>query len=1386
MPASAGTGSVSPAACTKGPNGHPVNCPRPVPASKLPAGAKNQAVVTQAVTDPAPLVDTRTWTTAGGNTFPGAEVPFGMVQWSPDTMPGRSAGGGYTFGNTSTTGYSLTHISGPGCGAAGDVPMLPMTGPLPGGDPNDVTTRFSNDGEIAQAGYYSARSNQPNPITSEFTATPHSAMGRFTYPASTQAGFLIKLMDSQNGDWGETAQIVNDHEVAGSDTSGHFCGEVDNDGQIQEYTVHFDITFDRPFTASQVVMQSGSPAAVYLTFDTTGDPVVQAKVGISYISDDNARLNWQTDNPDWDFAGIKSTAQSAWNTLLGRIQVSGGSFAQTQQFYSNLYKAFIQPNITSDVNGEYMGADIKAHRIGAEQHDQYGIFSGWDTYHSLSQLQAMLDPAAASDHAQSLLNYYSQDKILQQWGYLHLNNYVMVGDPAQSIIADYYAFGARDFDTAEALRVMLAQATTVNAVRPGEALEEKYGYLPEDAKYGCCNPHGFVPTLLEYNSQDLALSFFARALGDGKNADMLEARANNWQNVFNLSNNLLNGRSTDGSFAPGVTPTSTTRYVEGTAYEYLWNVPNNYAGLFSALGGKSKVVPALREFLSQPSGFGMHAYLTNEFGFGEQYALNYAQDPAGTQQAVNHIRNTMYQPGPSGLLDNDDLGANSSASVWEMLGMYPENSGSNNLVFNGPGFPHAAISLPNGKTITINAPGASPTTFYVQNLKLNGSPYHKLYVPFSTLAAGATLDWTLGTSPSTWGNAVQDAPPSYRRGEQPVLAAVDPGNLVLQPGASATVTLQLANVSDTYQTVSWTASADRGLTVSPAQGSLTLASSRRASRQVTVAAAADAAGGRRSVTFHITTAGGEQRTVALGVAVATRGELWPYYTNAGITDDNDTSAATYDGGGWSYSAQALAAQGVTPGSTVTVNGIDYAWPDVPVATLDNIEAAGQTVPLAPPAHASKIGLLGSSTNAGSAGAGGTATITYTDGTTSQFTAGFSDWTLGAGGFPPLPGNITAVTMPYRNYTGNLRDNVDTHVFAMEAPVSVAKTVASITLPAATGGDMHVFAITLPPAPARAVTLSPPAQTGGGRVGTDATYPVHLTNAGYQADSYTISSSSNWAASSYDSSCTTPLSTTVTQQPGESVDLCVKVSVPASAANGDTGDTTITATSTTDSSVSAVAQLTTIAVSVDTLVVDGDMGGPNAESYYENALSTDGVAYSYWDLSADPTLPLSMLTSHKNVVWFTGNAYPGPVTPYESQLAAFLDAGGRLFMSGQDILDQSAGTTPFVHDYLHVNWDGSEAQNDKPTADVHGVPGNAVTNGIGAIALDHSALGSAYEDQITPITPATAAFTDDTSAPDALTVTAGGYKVVFLAFPFEAYGTATDKADLMNRVLAYLS
>jgi hypothetical protein len=217
-------------------------------------------------------------------------------------------------------------------------------------------------------------------------------------------------------------------------------------------------------------------------------------------------------------------------------------------------------------------------------------------------------------------------------------------------------------------------------------------------------------------------------------------------------------------------------------------------------------------------------------------------------------------------------------------------------------------------------------------------------------------------------------------------------------------------------------------------------------------------------------------------------------------------------------------------------------------------------------------------------------------------------------------------------------------------------------------------------------------------------------------------------------------------------------------------------------------LKTIAVSKNTLLVDEDGNGPDVQAIYTAALNANGVSFATWDLAADPNLPAGYLRAHKTVIWFTGNSYPGPILPYEAVLKSFLDGGGNLFMSGQDLLDQAAGTTPFVHDYLHVTWDGTESQNDKATASVTSVAGNPVTNGIGTVPLNHAILGANFEDEITPNGGALAAFLDDgvakgTPGPDALTFS-GGYKVVFLAFPLEAYGSAAQKADLIARTLTF--
>jgi uncharacterized repeat protein (TIGR01451 family) len=329
----------------------------------------------------------------------------------------------------------------------------------------------------------------------------------------------------------------------------------------------------------------------------------------------------------------------------------------------------------------------------------------------------------------------------------------------------------------------------------------------------------------------------------------------------------------------------------------------------------------------------------------------------------------------------------------------------------------------------------------------------------------------------------------------------------------------------------------------------------------------------------------------------------------------------------------------------------------------------------------------------------------------------------------------------------------------------------------------------------AVSLAPASQTNGGVGPTDVDYHVTLTNGGFQDDTYDLASSGSAAGftvSFLDSTCTTP-ATSVPVASGDSADVCVRVHIDSATTGKSVAS--VTATSEADSTVSASGTVTTIGVGPnDTLLVDEDGNAPDTQSAYTTALSSAGIPFEVWDLKSDgATLPQAFLLDFKNVVWYTGNAYPDPIGPYESELEAFLDqtGGGHLFMSGQDILDQAAGQASFFSDYVHLSWDGSETQNDKKTNTVTGVSGNPVTNGIGSIPLDHTVLGATFEDEITPIDSAMPAFMDDgtatgTSAPDALTYDngTGSYKVVFLAFPFEAYGTATDKSDLVTKVYGF--
>ncbi|MEU0038354.1 lectin [Streptomyces sp. NPDC006333] len=757
-----------------------------------PASAAEKAAL---VTSPATVVNPFIGTSNQADDFPGADVPFGMVQWSPDT-PSRPSGGGYEYNDSSITGFSLTHIAGPGCGAAGDIPVLPTVGTVNTG----ATDAFSHANESASAGSYKVALN--NQVTTELTTTTRSGMARFTFPSSSQANLIFKLTGSQNGASSTQFTKVSNTEVSGQVTSGHFCGAGNT------YSVYFDMVFDQPFTSQgasvaktsaatpvkpgtasknaaekpdkpvlhgktptatdpKTAKGSASPNAAasngYVTFNTTTNPVVQAKVGISYVSVANATANRTAENTGWDFNATRTAAQNAWNSALGKIQIAGGTAAQQQSFYTALYHSLLHPNVISDTNGQYYGFDGRTHTVDTGHRAAYANYSGWDIYRSQAQLEALVAPQVASDTAQSMVDDYAQTGVFPKWSESNGESYVMVGDPADAILADYYAFGARDFDTTTALADMVKQASTANNDRPGLNYLNAPGYMPHDGSYGCCNFYGPVATTLEYNTADFAISAMAGALGDTGNQKTYANRAQGWRNVLNPASGFVEPRNAGGSWTGGFDPTSGTDMVEADSWIYTGMVPFNIGGLARAKGGNTAMNHYLDTVLRSYTGDKGYAWVGNEPSIELPWEYDYTGQPYKTQGTVRAIQDQIWANTPGGLADgNDDLGAMSAWYVWSALGMYPETPGTSDLALGSPLFTQAVVTLPSGGTLTVNGNGAADNAPYVQSATWNGTAWNNAFAPTTAITAGGTLNYTLGTSANTsWATAASAAPPSY-------------------------------------------------------------------------------------------------------------------------------------------------------------------------------------------------------------------------------------------------------------------------------------------------------------------------------------------------------------------------------------------------------------------------------------------------------------------------------------------------------------------------------------------------------------------------------------------------------------------------------------------------
>ncbi|HEY0757039.1 MAG TPA: GH92 family glycosyl hydrolase [Ktedonobacteraceae bacterium] len=697
-----------------------------------------------------------------GNVFPGALVPHGMVQWSPDTTTGP---GGYRYNQSVFNGFSLTHFSGRGCSAYQDFPFLPYVGSLSPDLPfafANYATPFSHLQEMAMPGYYSVYLPKEN-VKVELTATLRSGFGRFTYPASPQASMFINAGGSANGDTasGTGMQIIGNHEVTGEASSGHFCH-----GSANTYTLYFAVQFDQPFRSQGTwqgtslqegsLQSSGSQSGAYLQFDTTHNRVVQARVGLSFVSVNNALLNLQEESPTWNFNTVRAQARAAWDSKLGLIQVQGGSMAEEQTFYTALYHTFIHPNVFSDVNGEYIGFDKKIHQ--AQGYTQYENFPGWDMYRSLIPLQAILEPQVVGNMLQSLIADAQQGGGgLPRWEVANSNSCGMVGDSMDVVIATSYALGVRNFDTQGALYAM-QQGAADGATKSASCIQREglKDYLSKGYVTTSISASGAVT--LEYALDDYAIGQFATALGNLKTAQRYLKRAQNWQKLFDADTGYMVPRTSDGTFLQDFAPQNTTGFAESSSATYTWMVPQDLRGLIDKMGGNQQAVTRLDRFFQKLNDgpASLYAFMGNEPGFGVPWVYDFAGRPDRLQGLIRRIQTQLFDTTPGGLPGNDDGGAMSSWYIFSALGFYPEIPGVAGFALGSPLFSFARLHLAGGAVLDITGRGATDQHPYVQSLSVNQRAWNNPWLPWSSMQNGGSLAFELDSQINlTWYAPIQ-------------------------------------------------------------------------------------------------------------------------------------------------------------------------------------------------------------------------------------------------------------------------------------------------------------------------------------------------------------------------------------------------------------------------------------------------------------------------------------------------------------------------------------------------------------------------------------------------------------------------------------------------------
>lgn len=709
-------------------------------------------------------------TDAHGHTYPGALVPYGMVQLSPDTdTEDWDWCSGYHASDNSIMGFSHTHVSGTGVGEMGDILFMPITGEIkfePGTKDNpDIgyRSRFSKGSEVAKPGYYSVNLDDYG-IKAELTASKRVGFHKYSFLENKEEGKIIIDLDHgiQDNTVKSYLKVLDKNKISGYRHSTGF---------IKNQHIYFYAEFSEPFESFITYVDEergtndkveGKACKVALDFGAIDE--IQVKVGISTASEEGAIKNVQSEIPDWDFNKIANDAQKTWETALSRIEIECDDTNKKTIFYTTLYHNMVSPNLISDVDGSYRGWDGDVHK---GDRDYYTNYSLWDTYRGTHPLYVLINHEKNNEFINSMLQRY------REIGELPINEYginetfCMIGNHSIPVIVDAFLKGVGEFDSDLAYDAIRHSSTSSDYnFKTDWPKLIRYGYLPADSIRA-----ESVSRSLELAYNDWCVAQMAKKMGKADDYKYFSERAGFYKNLFDTTTSFMRGRNSDGTWVTPFDPfkishsgTGGGNYTEGNAWQYSWHVQHDVKGLVELMGGPDKFTSKLDSlFILEPKVYGDGLTLDvtgliGQYAHGNEpchhvpYLYNYAGKPWRTQEIVAEIKNTLYKNSRDGLCGNDDCGQMSAWYIFGALGFYPVCPGSEYYSIGTPSYSSVKLKLSNGKEFVVKANNVSDDNFYIQAAKLNGKDFNTTQISYTDIKNGGILEFEMGPDPDTrWG-----------------------------------------------------------------------------------------------------------------------------------------------------------------------------------------------------------------------------------------------------------------------------------------------------------------------------------------------------------------------------------------------------------------------------------------------------------------------------------------------------------------------------------------------------------------------------------------------------------------------------------------------------------